>query len=148
MSMQRGSWGPAVSVADREALAGPGRSMVGRRYGAWTILRQAGWQQVGAKRLALWRCRAECCGALAFMRSAALAKARRGRSGLCKRCYCARVSYRYLMRQALRRCVWCRRALRPHGLRECDACARRACRNGRDADGRPIGRVAYRKRPA
>lgn len=126
----------------------------GNRYGLWTVIRRGENlnEQPG------WVCRCEGCGTERLLRAGHL---RSGNSTGCVRCAGARASARHghpaSVIEGARRdvCSWCKRpaasTANRAGVRtayECEACNRRARRNGRDESGRPLYRNnAYSTRP-
>lgn len=87
----------------------------------------------------LWACLCAYCGKFSEKTSALLRAQRwKGHDG-CHDCGNARKR----IPDAERVCWVCERRAKPgeRQIRECEACSRRATRNGRDADGRPLGRV-------
>jgi hypothetical protein len=107
----------------------------GQRFGRYVALRLAPPQSSGAghRYPSCWICRCDC-GAIRYVLSIAL---RTGKSNGCRDC--AAAAKRVPDEQ--RFCQWCKRSTGDSGKpRECGACERRALRNGRDADGRPVAR--------
>ncbi len=122
------------------------RSLLGRIFGPWAVVERVGTRRVLGGTNPVWRVIAVCCAreaiATSVMLSVYAAPSRRDAvTGLCRRCRKAPVRDTG--------CRWCprpsvatARALRGKRRKgvtyECGACNRRALRNGRDAEGRPI----------
>lgn len=119
----------------------PASKYIGKALLGWVVLFRCGWKVTArGQRLGLFRLRCEGCGAETERTSVALGtmagNQRAGnKSGFgCVRCYRRRVR----VQASLRVCKWDGSFARSG--EECDACWQRARRNGRDHEGRPLGR--------
>jgi hypothetical protein len=122
--------------------------LTGKMFGEWVVLKRvptpAGrGSSPSAQRTTYYLCRCSC-GIKKILRSQSL---REGHSKRCAKCATE------AQRGKVEPCLWCRYPARPKHRNvvegkgfECPSCARRASRNGRDADGAPIVRDNRRAR--
>jgi hypothetical protein len=111
--------------------------IAGQRFGRWVALKRTGYRNSS-----LWLCRCDCSAE----HEVALSNLRSGASTRCDRCrrdaqFGRRNPHR--VPDAERGCQRCKRstlAVKSNKVRECGTCERRAHRNGRDAEGRPISK--------
>lgn len=115
-------------------------NLTGMKLGGWTVIRYLGFRRTGsASTVCEWLCRCECGKEKAIPSSHLLFR----QNTRCREC----ASKARRVPDAERVCRWCPR--KPTRLaRECDACNRTACRNGRDAEGRPIAKGARQVDPS
>jgi hypothetical protein len=104
--------------------------LTGRTIVGWKVLGRA-TPEGHTTRQVFWRVLAPCCGR-EFVRASQ--QVRRDAPHACFGCAIAAVR----IPDAERVCRWCARPTTRTPVRECGACERRALRNGREADGRPI----------
>lgn len=125
----------------RAATGRPLIQMAGKFFGRWVVLRRSDRAQRGKT---FWTCMCTC-GATSDVSGAML---RRGESLQCDGC--RRAAQRGPASRAQGavsgRCSWCGEPARKQNPYECDRHNRRAARNGRDAEGRPIGRDYSKRR--
>lgn len=123
----------------------------GKVVAGWLVVREAGWQRMHGRLCRVWLCRCAGCGIESNKSTAILgvmhAKSMHAKSPAdsagCKRCADARRR----VPDSERICQWCSRStIGQKQPRECGACNRRAMRNGRDDEGRPLGRVSEKCR--
>lgn len=108
--------------------------MAGQRCGSWTVLRQA-TRREGCG--AYWVCQCDCGRVYEVVGT----HLRTGRSVECRRCAGLKAAAPRRVPDERRVCVHCGRStltVKNSKARECGACERTACRNGRDSNGRPI----------
>lgn len=120
----------------------------GLRIGSWRLLRAAEGEvtSTNGRRYGLWVCRCDC-GAEATKNANVLSvmacNARKGGVVRCMACHKASRA------RPANQCNWCGRPIREadQKIRECNACARRALRNGRGPKGNPLYVLPAKRRP-
>jgi hypothetical protein len=133
-----------MSLPRNPSSRGYVRITAGSRHGPWIVLARIGKRGL----FPLYAVRGACCGVLTARTTNALSHARIDGSQACPVCSNPRKGVPAAPASA-RVCRWCSRStVRPGGrkgpVRECQACQRAACRNGRTPTGRPIARGVRR----